>query len=127
MAIIKKFIERRRKRLEEEARETGSLNFIDSGLPETDKPAFMRGYEIAYISQIKEQRNWRALDFIWKSVIILPLLTGLIIQRDNLMKHYPSREQKIINFYQKNGTCPSDATPAYLDYRVQRWAEEVEK
>jgi hypothetical protein len=37
------------------------------------------------------------------------------------------REQRIVQFYQKNGVCPNDATPAYLDLRTQLWQRDVEQ
>lgn len=43
-----------------------------------------------------------------------------------IKSHAKAREQRIVQFYQQNGACPSDATPAYLDLRTQLWQRDVE-
>jgi len=45
---------------------------------------------------------------------------------DNVRKEAQAREQRVVQFYQQNGVCPSDATPAYLDLRTQLWQRDVE-
>ena len=46
---------------------------------------------------------------------------------DKFTGEQKAREERIIQYYQKHGPCSSDATPAYLDFRVQSWMNEVEK
>lgn len=49
---------------------------------------------------------------------------------DQVISHVRSdaqaREQRIVQFYQQNGVCPNNATPAYLDLRTQLWQRDVE-
>ncbi len=37
------------------------------------------------------------------------------------------REHRIVQFYQRHGSCQSDLSSAGIDYRVQLWMNEVER
>jgi len=84
-------------------------------------------------NRLSEDKKIKKEIFIYK-IAYLVLLAGAwigssIIERNgmnNREREYKNREQRIVEFYQRHGSCPSDATPAYLDLRVQLWEKEVD-
>jgi hypothetical protein len=70
-------------------------------------------------------------EYIRRPLIIVGLTTFLMSNwgqyiMNDIRTKAKTREQRIVQFYQKNGVCPSDATPAYLDLRTQLWQRDVE-
>lgn len=131
MAIIKKLIAKRRKRLEEEAAEQSDFEFRDkTNLPEKDKPIFARGYEIAYVkgknSTLGSILFYFAVASIFQVVHEIGMNQNINKRMTDQSNYYQAREARIIGFYEKYGSCPNDANSVYLENRKQKWKEEVE-
>ncbi len=64
---------------------------------------------------------------LWLGMMVLLHFSPHISPYSTSLIEARAREARIISFYQENGSCPHDATPAYLDLRVELWQKKVEQ
>ena len=105
-----------RKNIEKEAEWASTSDKVS---PEEREP-YKKGYIEARMNILKNP-------MIYFPLIALFMMTINNLHFNNQPEKNKAREQRIIEFYQKNGSLPNDATPAYLDLRTQLWLREVEQ
>lgn len=80
-------------------------------------------YLKGYFSEVRRTKRFHdRMNLIQTGIVVVAF--PLLIHMLNFDREL--RENKIVSFYQRYGSCPRDATPAYLDFRVQAWQREVE-
>ncbi len=124
MGLIKKLNQKYERELQETADLSLKWGNLD-GLPTSPSESYKKGFVTA------DRRHHVSLGSYIGLFVTLSALVGFkgwvdYRNLERLDSQNQSKQERIVNFYQRNGTIPKGVSSAYLDLRTQLWQREVE-
>jgi hypothetical protein len=124
MGLIKKLNQKYERELQETA--DLSLKWDNlNGLSVSPSEAYKKGFVTS------DRRHHVSLGSYIGLFVTLSALVGFkgwadYINLERSDSQNQAKQERVVNFYQRNGIVPEGVSPAYLDLRTQLWEREVE-